>query len=65
MLDKVHPDLKKHFKDEFQQSLILGIQFFESPDNRDSNFDKANELVLKWSRWYDSDETRAEFKIPR
>jgi len=65
VLDKIHPDLKKHFREEYQQCLVRAIEFFEGPDHSEIVFDKANELGLKWSRWYNSNETRAELKVPK
>ncbi len=65
VLDKVHPDLKKHFKEEYQQCLVLAIRFLEGPEHNETDFEKANEFGLKWSRWYNSDKTRAELKAPK
>lgn len=53
MLDKIHPDLKGHFKDEYAKYIALQIQCFENPKPENERLlHQADELATKWENWY-------------
>ena len=52
-LNKIHPDLKEHFKDEYARYLGLQIQCFENPvTGCEDLLHQADELATKWESWY-------------
>jgi len=49
-LDKLHPDLSKHYREEFSEGLKLYVNFLE--DGGVSKEKKAKHLLDKWGTWF-------------
>ncbi len=62
ILEKIHPDMKNHFRNELQQSIEIDIKILESsvPNEQDAN--RTNELHTKWADWYN--DNREDFQTP-
>lgn len=55
-LDEVHPDLKQHFRNEYQKSLQLFIEAHDEGDNSKSI--DSGVLSDRWADWYDKNRDR-------
>ena len=72
VLDKAHPELKQHFRSEYQQGLELILKSYEVPASSESAAPSSSQISLqasgvalleRWTKWFDAH--HPEFKFPR
>ena len=63
VLAKAHPDLPRHYRDEFQKSLELRIRNFEAEAGDLPAEVEASVLHDRWVGWYSRH--RKQIKIPK
>ena len=51
-LDKVHPEIKKHFREEFQAALELARQNLDHPDSKSAH--RSEELFAAFVDWFNA-----------
>jgi len=49
-LDKLHPDLSRHYREEFCKGLKIYIEFLE--EGGVSKEEKSKQLEKKWGKWF-------------
>jgi hypothetical protein len=62
ILDKIHPELKDHFRNEFQKGMELQLSCLENETNDVSTAIKASLLQNQWVDWYNSH--KKKMRIP-
>ena len=71
VLDKAHPELKRHFRSEYQQGLETILKSYHVASSSDSGAPSGGQIQLqtsgmallkRWSDWFDAH--RLEIKIP-
>lgn len=63
ILDKIHPELKMHFRNEFQEGLKLQLIYLNKINNDLYYEIKGSTLQNSWTDWYNCH--RKEIKIRR
>ena len=61
VLDKIHPEIRTHFRDEFQRGLELQLRNLTSGDVASEV--RGSALVNRWADWFNSN--RSQIKIPK
>lgn len=65
VLDKAHPQLRKHFRQEFEKGMELLVRSLEEPPVLPEAVNDAilgDQLLERWARWLN--ENRTDIKIP-
>ncbi|MBI5179307.1 MAG: hypothetical protein HZA04_08650 [Nitrospinae bacterium] len=60
-LDKVHPEFKLHYRNEFQLGLELALRNLDNPDYQSAK--KSTELFSNFVDWYN--EHRTDIRLPQ
>jgi hypothetical protein len=63
VLDKVHPQLKQHFRDELVPAIELKVKNWEMPQNDLSIHKQIDDLENKWADWFNAN--KDDFYIPK